>query len=398
MSAAEGAPIRIQRASGERPLYVLVVLAALAIWALLVVSVLGAAYAAVLGLIFFVGHVAFIAHLRGNAVRLGPEQLPDLYARVVDLSERIGLKRVPSAYVVQAGGSLNALATRFLRSNVIVLFSDLLEACGDNEEARDFIVAHELGHLHAGHLRWRWLFLPGLLVPFLGTAWSRACEYTCDRYGMAASRNSDRALDGLCVLSAGGVHGPRVNRAALVAQRSDLNTGLMRIGVWLSTHPPIANRLAALDPTLGPAVAARGATLRALMILLIVVGLPAAGAGAAAWKFWPRIQSALAQQRRAAAGPTATGDAQRAEAGRGIRSLSAATEDFRTRFGTLPAQREQLYRYWQQIHPTEHEPADPWTLGRYVYQQDGENYVLLSTGPDGIRSNDDLYYASSEQR
>jgi hypothetical protein len=81
----------------------------------------------------------------------------------------------PAASLMLAGGSLNALATRFLGSDFIVLFSDLLEACGDNAAARDFIIAHELGHLRAGHLRWRRLLAPGMVVPFLGSAYSRAC-------------------------------------------------------------------------------------------------------------------------------------------------------------------------------------------------------------------------------
>ncbi len=211
-------PLKINRWASERPLLFLVWLAAIAIWILLAVSLIGIVYAALLGLFFFLAHIMFISSLRGNAVRLGPDQMPELYARVVALSERVGLPKVPEAYVVQAGGSLNALATKFLRSNFIVLFSDLLEACGDNTDARDFIIAHELGHLHAGHLRSRWLLLPGLLVPLLGTGYSRACEYTCDRYGLAAIDDNDKALDGLCILAAGGKYGPLVNRRALVAQ------------------------------------------------------------------------------------------------------------------------------------------------------------------------------------
>jgi Zn-dependent protease with chaperone function len=136
-------PLHVPRWPTERPLQVLVILAAIAIWVALAVSLIGLAYACVLAVFFFLAHVAFITHLRGSAVRLGPEQMPELHQRVVALSERIGLRPVPDAYLVQAGGALNALATKFLRANFIVLFSDLLEACGDNADARDFIIAHE---------------------------------------------------------------------------------------------------------------------------------------------------------------------------------------------------------------------------------------------------------------
>lgn len=244
-----GSPVRLQRWPSERPLRVAVFLVALLLWPVITASTVGRIYAIGFGIFFFLTHLAFIAHLRGSAVRLGPEQLPDLNRRVVELSARVGMEP-PAAYLMQAGGALNALATRFLRSDFIVLYSDLLGACGDNAAARDFIIAHELGHLRAGHLRWRWLLVPGLAVPFLGSAYSRACELTCDRLGFDASADPQRALDGLCILAAGAREGRRVSRRALVAQQADLKTGWMRVGRWLSSHPPIAERLAVLDPSL----------------------------------------------------------------------------------------------------------------------------------------------------
>jgi Zn-dependent protease with chaperone function len=210
-------------------------------------------------------HLGFVSHVRGNAVRLGPDQFPELHERVTLLAQRMGLERVPEAYLMQAGGSLNAFATRFLRSNMIVLFSDLLEQCGDNEAARDMIIAHELGHIRAGHLRWRWLIAPSLIVPFLGMALSRAREYTCDRIGAAGAGDRDGALLGLTILAAGGRYAPLVNREAFVAQRAAFATGWMTIGEWLSSHPPLAKRMVAIDPSLG-------------------VGRPASSAARAMWE------------------------------------------------------------------------------------------------------------------
>jgi len=291
-------PLKVTRWSSERPLFVLVWLAAIGIWIVLAVSLIGIAYAALLGVMFFVVHIMFITSLRGNAVRLSPDQMPELHARVVALSQRIGLPKVPEAYVVQAGGSLNALATKFLRSNFIVLYSDLLEACGDNVEARDFIIAHELGHLRAGHLRLRWLLLPGLFVPFLGTGYSRACEYTCDRYGLAAVSDTERALDGLCILAAGGKYGPTVNRRALVAQRSALNTIWMKIGHWLSTHPPIAHRLAVLQPSLAEGrLGGMYAVIGAVFVLVLALLIPLAATFGFVQEIWPQFQAAMEAQR-----------------------------------------------------------------------------------------------------
>jgi Zn-dependent protease with chaperone function len=126
------------------------------------------------------------------------------------VARRIGLDETPDTYLMQSGGALNAFATRFLGLDLVVLYADLLDACGDNAAARDMIIAHELGHVRAGHLKGHWFLLPAMLVPFLGTALSRAREYTCDRYGAAGAGDREGALLGLTILAAGGKHAPLV--------------------------------------------------------------------------------------------------------------------------------------------------------------------------------------------
>src|SRR5688572_2343227 len=109
----EGPALAVQPWPSERPLWRLVLFTSLAVWLGLVLSVIGLVYVLTIGLIFFLGQVIFIAHLRGSAVRLGPDQLPELYHRVRDIAMRLGMRRTPDIYVLQAGGALNALATRF---------------------------------------------------------------------------------------------------------------------------------------------------------------------------------------------------------------------------------------------------------------------------------------------
>src|SRR5262249_26270104 len=156
-----------------------VILLAIAIWVLLAVSIIGIIYAIPIGIFLFTAHLALIAHIRGSAVRLRPEQFPELHRRVQEIATRAGVPRLAGAYIMQAGGALNAFATKFLGAHLLVLFSDLLEACEGDDAARDMVIAHEIGHVRCGHLRWRWFLFPGLLVPFVGSAYSRACEYTC---------------------------------------------------------------------------------------------------------------------------------------------------------------------------------------------------------------------------
>lgn len=236
----------VPRWSSEMPLFTIAAIIAIPLWVLLVVSIIGIVYVLVIGLVMLFGHALLVYHVRANGVRISQSQFPELHSRVAALSHTIGLDSAPPAYVMQAGGILNAFATKFLGGNMIVLHSELIDACGDNEDARDMIVGHELGHIKAGHLKWRWLIAPALIVPFLGAALSRAREYTCDRYGRVASGSQQGAELGLIILAAGGKLARSVNRASFVAQQNELEGFWMMFANLLASHPPLTKRVAAL--------------------------------------------------------------------------------------------------------------------------------------------------------
>jgi len=93
-------------------------------------------------------------------------------------------------------------ATKFLGRSFVVIYSDVLElAYEKGEQELAFVVCHELAHIKRKHLTWRLFLYPAMLVPFLGSAYSRACEYTCDRFGAHFVPNG--AERGLLVLAAG---------------------------------------------------------------------------------------------------------------------------------------------------------------------------------------------------
>lgn len=417
------APIKVERWPSELPLVILTGLISAGIWVLAAVTIIGLFYAAFLGVFFFVAHAAFVAHVRGSAVRLGPDQFPELNEAVESLARRMGMTRVPEVYLMQAGGTLNALASKFMRANIVVLFTDLLEACGDDTAARDMIIAHELGHLHAGHLRWTWFLLPGSLVPFLGTALSRAREYTCDRYGLAGAGRRSSALTGLAILAAGGSYGAQANLEALVRQRENLNTGWMKIGEWLSTHPPLVRRIAALDPALD-ALTERSAagTVRGLgivgaavampIVLLMVAGMMVAsaasllGSGLAANQADnpepAELTSALAELQREQQQPPTAGFAANTtaastpaalsldfdkemaaiQARMGLETLANVVELEKTTAGAMPADIDMLYSKVAVRHRDQPEPRDPYDGQRFGYQLRNGHYMLWSVGPD----------------
>ena len=372
----------------ERPLLILNALAAAGLWFLFFRSLPSLAsigmWAAIMGLM----NIAFVTVIRGSAVRLGPEQFPELHARVEELSRRIGLRRTPDVYLMQQNGALNAFATRFLRLHMVVLLSDLLEACGDNLGARDMIIGHELGHIRAGHLRGRWLLMPASFVPFLGSALSRAREYTCDRFGCAAAGDRDAALLGLAILSAGGRYGPHVNHAALMRQRHDLRGAWLLVGEWLGSHPPLSKRAWALAPEL-EATAAPPARSRLRGLRAVFAGVVVVAAGTAALSaYLPRLMMKPAQASESKLPAADATD----QVDRDLKRLKVFIEGERKRGRPLPWDDWDLYARWEAAHPDENDPLDPFSGGYwYGYQWHGDSYRLWSEGPDGEnRTADDI--------
>src|SRR5215467_7896877 len=140
-------PILVKPHPAEIPLRILLFIVGIVLWIIIVASMIGLVYGILLGLLFFFAHLSLIAHLRGSSIKLGPQQMPELYQRVVEISQRIGMKTVPDVYLRESGGILNAFATKFGSAKFVVLYSDLVKACVDNVDALDFIIAHELGHI-----------------------------------------------------------------------------------------------------------------------------------------------------------------------------------------------------------------------------------------------------------
>lgn len=390
--------VHVPRWPSETALLFFVVLASLALWFLLAISIFGIVYAAFIGLFLFLARVSFIAYVRGSAVRLGPEQFPHLYERVVTLSRRAGLQQVPAAYLMEAGGSLNAFATRFFRTRMIVLFSDLLEACEDDETARDMIIGHEIGHIHARHLDWWWLVAPGTLIPFLGHAYSRAREFTCDRYGAALCGDERGAARGLTLLAAGRKHGPSVNLEAFVAQSEDLDTGWMTLGKWLSGYPPLCDRVAALQPSLaeGQGSSIRG-PLRAVLIMGSVFVLPLVGLTVVFALLIPTWQSSLDSlaQNLDTSGEDLLAtpfegdvDAARTQVEGDFETIISTIRTSIASGATPPADTDELDTLWQQVHDTS-APHDPFDSLQYGFYYEEDTLFLWSSGADGEPGTDD---------
>ncbi len=390
---------RIERWSSEKPLFVMVLLAAVAIWLLLALSIIGVVYAGLIAVFLFFSHVMFIAHIRGSGVRLGPEQFPELWERVTTLSRQSGMAQSPEGYLVQAGGSLNAFATKLFGGRMIVLFAELLDACGDDDAARDMVIGHELGHLKLGHLDWFWLTAPGRFVPFLGQAYSRACEFSCDRWGASLCGDRGGAARGLAILAAGGARGPKVNLQAFVAQRQTLDTGWMAIGCWLSNYPPLSARIEAIDPALGRMLpySTKG-PLRATLILSAVIVLPWL-AGMAGFALWMSTLQSLTDA--ASTTPSAATHEEQADtpprpveeleqqARADLATIAGVVREHREATGEKLADTEQLDAVWSKYRDENESPIDPFDGYGYGFRATDAGLSVFSSGPDAETETED---------
>lgn len=264
----------------ERPLFIAGVVFSSVAWLVLVVSVVGLVYGLLGALFVLCAHALFLAHVRANGVRVDERQLPELHARAKAAAARLGLPSLPDLYVLQGGGALNAFATKLFSRQYVILLSDLGDQCQDPRQL-DFVLAHELGHLAAGHLAWNAFLLPYRLVPWLGAAYSRACEYTCDRCGLAGAGDLEQAQRGVVVLAAGGKVAAQVDLAAFAAQREQTGGFWSTVLELTSSHPFLCKRVAALSALTDPAAARPVPRSAAGWVLAPMLGSIAGGAGAA---------------------------------------------------------------------------------------------------------------------
>ncbi|OGI19063.1 MAG: peptidase M48 [Candidatus Melainabacteria bacterium RIFCSPHIGHO2_02_FULL_34_12] len=207
-----------------------------------VVSIAGIGIILFLAFISLISQGIFIGNLRGNGIRVSEKQFPKVHKMAEELYGQLELKEAPAIFILQAGGWLNAFATKFLKGNFVVIFSDILElAYEKGDDALTFVLCHELAHIKRNHTIWHILLFPSFLIPFLGKAYSRACEYTCDN--IAAHFQPKGAVPGLLVLAAGKKLYKEVD---LINFRKQLD---IDGGFWywfseiLSTHPHLSSRL-----------------------------------------------------------------------------------------------------------------------------------------------------------
>jgi Zn-dependent protease with chaperone function len=184
----------------------------------------------------------FIGHVQGNGVPVTAGLFPELDAIVKRQSERLGLKKIPRVYVIQGGGVLNAFATKTLVRNYVVLYADIVEkAFEEGADVVEFVVAHELVHVRRRHVLKLMLTVPSVVLFPLRLAYSRACEFTCDRF--AAELVPQGYEKALLLLAVGKKLYEKVDVEAYVQTLESDRSFWKSVAEFLSTHPILSRRI-----------------------------------------------------------------------------------------------------------------------------------------------------------
>lgn len=191
--------------------------------------------------------VYLVGYIKGNSIKISENQFPDIFEILKKQSADLNLKQVPEMYVLQGNGVLNAFAMRFARKNFVVLYSSVFElAYEDGKDVVSFILGHELGHIKRKHVNFlkSIITLPAGFIPFLGSAYSRACEYTCDNIGFNLSPNG--AVNGLLILAVGKKLYRKINILDFINDK-DKKGFAFRFAEKFSTHPYLVKRISEVN-------------------------------------------------------------------------------------------------------------------------------------------------------
>ncbi|MFT9494170.1 M48 family metallopeptidase [Anaerosolibacter sp.] len=213
-----------------------------------------------------------MAQIRVNGIRLSDKQFPEVFEKVRELCERMEIRVVPDIYVIESGGALNAFASRFFRKNMVVLYSDVFDLINSADDGElSFIIAHELAHIKRNHISKQLFILPAMWIPFLSEAYSRGCEYTCDRMAAYYTNNAEASMNGLTMLGIGKSLFKKVNRREYLLQSSQEKGFFPWLAEKISTHPPLPKRIDEIQMFVGDS--SSSAFRRTSRAMWLVVGI-----------------------------------------------------------------------------------------------------------------------------
>ena len=252
-------------------------------WIVLAITGVGVIYAAFGAIVAWIASGLLAARLKSESVEVTNGQLPILHSTFTEVCDHLNLKERPAFYILQHHGVLNAFASRHSGRNFVVIYTSLLEALGHDSPQVRFLIGHEIGHIRRNHILKRILLIPSLIVPLLGKAYHRACEATCDRFGLFAVGSQQGATEGLLVLAAGREAAVKVDPRAFALQHHSNRGFFVSWHELASGYPTLSQRVSNILGISDPRFALKAPrnilaylfapvfTLQTLVILYLVI-------------------------------------------------------------------------------------------------------------------------------
>jgi Zn-dependent protease with chaperone function len=268
----------------EDTYFVFVLIISILFWLAIAATIVGLFYAVLIGFFLWLGNGLLVALLRAEAVRVDERQLPQLHQAFLQVCRQLGVATPPKLYVLQAGGALNAFATRFSGRDFVVVFSDFLEALGPDSNEMKFVLGHEIGHIKSRHILKQIFLGPGLFAPLIGPAYRRAWETSCDRFGAFAAQDVGASVRAMLTITGGRENGRKLDADAFASQHRDERGFFVSLHELTSTYPTLSRRVTDLIALRTGTPAAKPARhpLAYLLGLFIPGGNVGGGGGAGA--------------------------------------------------------------------------------------------------------------------
>ncbi|MFR3332200.1 MAG: M48 family metallopeptidase [Odoribacter splanchnicus] len=241
----------------EKTYFTVMLVVSVIIWLLCSIAVITMLTAGlpILLMVVFVSWLSaqyFKAVVFGNSVRVHAKQFPEIHQIVAEQARELGISKLPTVFIENGNGTVNAFAVKMLSKKYIILKSDLVDLMlrhGKTDELA-MIIGHELAHHAAGHLSFfrNLLIFPGRIIPFIGGAYGRACELTADRIGYSLVGNKRVAENALITLALGAqTLKSGINVEAFIEQETDIPEFMGFIHKLFSSHPRMTRRVIEIE-------------------------------------------------------------------------------------------------------------------------------------------------------
>jgi hypothetical protein len=169
----------------------------------------------------------------------------------------------------------------------------------------------------------------------------------------------------------------------------------MTIGKWLGTHPPLSERLAALQPGLVEGrMRSEVGVARAIVALVFTTVAVAGSVVVFTRTVGPAFQQALAGAHTEASPQKAD---PRVEATYDLTMMVRLALAYQQTSGSFPEDAQAMRRAWELNHPHDAYPLDPFDGKPYGYAVRGDHVLVWSCGPDRLSgTSDDIQINSKD--